>query len=72
MDETSKFFTSQLNGVIADKGFLQVVVSTTDQEKQRVTLVLSVTGNGAKLKSFFIFCGNADSDILYNRIKEIP
>ena len=56
MDETPIFFTMQLNGIIAAKKYLQVAVSTTDQEKQRVTLVLSVAGNGAKLKPFFIFC----------------
>ena len=72
MDETPIFFTPQLNGIIAAQGYRQVVVSNTDQEKQRVTVVLSVAGNGAKLKPFFIFCGNAESDILYKRIKEIP
>ena len=72
MDETPIFFTPQLNGIIAPKGSLQVVVSTTDQEKQRVTVVLSVAGNGAKLKPFFIFCGKTESAILYNRIKKIP
>jgi len=40
MDETPIFFTPQLNGIIAAKGSGQVVVSTTDQEKQRVTVVL--------------------------------
>ena len=71
MDETPIFFTMQLNGIIAAKKYLQVAVSTTDQEKQRVTLVLSVAGNGAKLKPFFIFCWNVESDILYKRIEEI-
>ena len=72
VDGAPVFFTPQLNGILTAKGYRQVVVSTTDQEKQRVTVVLSVAGNGAKLKPFFIFCGNSESDILYKRIKEIP
>ena len=55
MEETIIFFTLQLNGIIAPKGAHQVVVQTTDQEKQRVTVVLSLAGNGAKLKPFFHF-----------------
>ena len=72
MDETPIIFKPQLNGIKAAKGSHQVVVSTTDQKKQRVTVVLSVARNGAKLRPFFIFCGNGESDILYKRIKEIP
>ena len=45
MDETPIFFTSTLNGVIANKGVKQVVISTQGQEKQRVTIVLSIAGN---------------------------
>ena len=48
MDETPIIFKPQLNGIKAAKGSRQVVVSTTDQKKQRVTVVLSVAGNGAK------------------------
>ena len=71
MDETPIFFEPTLNGVITNKGFKQVVISTQDQEKQRVTIVLSNAVNGAKLKPYFIFCGNSHSENLYNRINEI-
>ena len=47
---------------IANKGVKQVVISTQGQEKQRVTIVLSIAGNGAKLKPYFIFCGNSNSE----------
>lgn len=60
MDETPIFFTPALNGAISYKGAKQVVVSTQDQEKQRLTIVLSIAGN------------NSDSHILYNRIYKIP
>ena len=53
-----------LHSVLSKKGVKQVVV-------QRVTIVLSIAGNGAKLKPYFIFCGNSDSHILYNTINEI-
>ena len=65
------FFTPTLNGVITNKGVKQVVISTQDQEKQTVTIVLSIAGNRAKLKPYFIFCGNSNSENLYNRINEI-
>ena len=54
------FFTPALNGVISYKRAKQVVVAMQEQEKQRVTIVLSIAGNGAKLKPYFIFCGNSD------------
>ena len=56
MDETPIFFTPALNGAISYKGAKQEVVSTQDQEKQRLT----IAGN------------NSDSHILYNRIYKIP
>ena len=68
MDEAHIFFTPTLNRVIANKGVKQVVISTEGQEKQRVTLVLKIAGNGAKLKPYFIFYGNSNSENLYNRI----
>ena len=48
------FFKPTLNGVIANKGAKQVVISIQGQEKQRVTIVLSIAVNEAKLKPYFI------------------
>ena len=66
------FFIPTLNCTISYKGVKQVVASTQDQEKLSLAIVLSIADNYLKIKPYFIFYENKDSQILYIRINEIP
>ena len=43
------------NKIIHFKGKKTVTIKTTNQEKVRVSLLLTITSNGGKLPSLFVF-----------------
>lgn len=57
MDETPVYLDMVSNTTLDIRGAKEVLVQTTGQEKQRVTVVLTVTAAGTKLKPMVIFKG---------------
>ena len=65
MDKTPIFFNMPSNKTVELKGKKTVHVVTQNQEKMRVSLLLSVLADGTKLPPYIIFKGNNSSPI-YN------
>ena len=61
MDETPVFLNMNINGVGDKIGNKQIIVKTQNQEKCRVSVLLTILANGYKLAPFVIFKGNKDS-----------
>lgn len=53
-DQTPVFFDMPTNTTVADKGAKSVVVKTTGNEKNRITVMLSVLADGRKLSPYVI------------------
>ena len=69
MDETPLYLNMVPNKVISKKGEKNVVVRTQNQEKIRITLLLSIWADGDKLPPYIIF--KAKSNYGYENCKKI-
>ena len=65
MDETAIFFSCPGNKTIQKTGKKTVVIKTTGQEHVRVTILLSISASGKKLKPLVIFKGTKNGKISY-------
>ena len=54
-DETPVFLDSSYNYCIAKKGSQTVTIKSLDRETARLTVLLSISSKGTKLKPFIIF-----------------
>lgn len=67
-DETPVYLDSPYNYCIAKKGAQTVTIKTLGRETARLTVLLSITANGNKLKPFIIFKGKEET-MLYNNLQ---
>ena len=67
-DEKPVYFDSPYNYCIAKKGAQTVTIKTLGRETARLTVLLSITANGNKLKPFIIFKGKEETR-LYNNLQ---
>ena len=61
MDKTPVFLNMNINGVVDKIANKQIIIKTQNQEKCRVSILLTILINGYKLAPFVIFKGNKDS-----------
>lgn len=61
MDEIPVFLNMNINGVVDKIGNKQIIVKSQNQEKCRVSVLLTILANGNKFAPFVIFKGNKDS-----------
>lgn len=69
MDETSLYLNMILNKVIAQKGEKNVVVRTQNQERIRISCLLTIWADGDKLPPYIIFKGKNINNRNMNEIK---
>ena len=69
MDETPLYLNMIPNKVISQKGEKNVVVRTQNQEKIRVTCLLSICADGDKLPPYIIFKGKNSNNKAFNKLK---
>lgn len=71
MDETPVFFYMVSKTTIAKKETRTVHIKTQQQKKVRVTVMLTIDGDGTKLPPFIIFKGSKDGSIV-DRVSKEP
>ena len=64
MDETPLFFNMTPSKTIAKKGGKSILKSTQNQEKCRISFILTITANGKKLPQYLIFKGKSNGECL--------
>lgn len=69
MDETPLYLNMILNKVIAQKGEKNVVVRTQNQERIRISCLLTICADGDKLPPYIIFKGKNINNRNMNEIK---
>ena len=69
MDETPLYLNMILNKVIAQKGEKNVVVRTQNQERIRISCLLTIWADGDKLPPYIIFKGKNINNRNMNEIK---
>ena len=69
MDETPLYLNMVPNKVIAKKGDKNVVERTQNQERIRITCLLTICADGDKLPPYIIFKGKNINNISMNSIK---
>ena len=58
MDQTALFLNMSPKRAINEKGHNTIMIKTLRQEKQRITILLSVSAEGDKLAPLVVFKGN--------------
>ena len=70
MDETPLFFNMVPNKTITQKGDKSVVIRTQNQEKLRITCILSICGGGVKFPPYIIFKSKAKNTKIFDKWKD--
>ena len=66
MDETALFLNMSPKRTINEKGDNTIMIKTLGQEKQRITILLSVSDEGDKLAPLVVFKGKPNGKICKN------
>ena len=66
MDETPLFFNMSPSKTIAKKGAKSILIRTQNQEKCRISVILTITAKRKKLPPYLIFKGKTNGDIENN------
>ena len=63
MDETPLVFNMIPNKTVAKKGTKSIIIKTFEQEKCRISVLLTITADGGKLPPYIIFKSKRDGKI---------
>lgn len=66
-DETAVYFDMPRNYTIQSRGEKEVAIKTTGYEKLRITVMLSVTGDGGKLNPYVILNRKTVPKLIFNK-----
>ena len=69
MDETPLFFNMPITKTIVKKGSRYVIVKTQNQEKARISVILTILAEGSKLAPLVIFKAQ-DRSTVYNQLQK--
>ena len=70
-DETPLFFNMTPSKTVAKKGGKSIIIRTQNQEKCRLSVLLTITADGTKLPPFLIFKAKVNGDIEKELSKDI-
>ena len=71
-DETPIWFEFYAKKAIAKIGEKHINIRTFGTEKIRITVLLTILGNGIKLPPLLVFKGKPNGNIIYNRLQKHP
>ena len=69
VDETPLYFDAPFDTTIEKKGIKEVKINTSGYEKERLSILLSITDSGKKLIPIIIFKGQQGKKIQQNLVK---
>ena len=67
MDETPVFLNMPLTKTIVKRGSRQVIIKTQNQEKCRISVLLTIVADGSKLPPMIIFKAKDRANV-YNKL----